>query len=250
MSVPETALILAAGFGTRLRPITNETPKALVEIGGRPMIEYPIRMLAAAGVQRFVINLHHLGDLIRNTLGDGRRFGVRIDYSPESSILETGGAIRHARPLLGTEQFIVANCDALIDVNVPALCEMHRQKNALATLVVRKDPDAHRYGPLDLDRTGRIRRFLGHPKEIETALETFMFCGVHVLSTEIFDWMPPEEVFSITQDVYARAHRANRPLFGFQHKGYWRDPGTLESLAATRQDIETGRFQPSFVTPL
>src|SRR5262249_15603361 len=97
---PRKAMVLAAGLGTRLRPITDTIPKPLVEIDGRPMIEYPLRMLAAAGVREVVVNLHHLGDAIRAALGDGARYRVRIHYSPEDPILDTGGAIARARRLL------------------------------------------------------------------------------------------------------------------------------------------------------
>lgn len=247
MSVPGTALILAAGFGTRLRPITDHAPKALVDVGGRPMIEYPIRMLAAAGVTRFVINLHHLGERIREALGDGRALGVAIAYSAEDPILDTGGAIRRARPLLGGGDFLVANCDALMDLDVRALAALHRREGALATLAVRRDPDAHRYGAVELDPAGRIRRFLGTPEVVEGPLETFMFCGVHALSPAIFDWMPAREIFGITRDVYPRALAAGEKLLGWRHDGYWRDLGTPEELAAARSDLTESRFLPPFV---
>src|SRR5207302_6853614 len=100
MRFPRKAMILAAGLGTRLRPLTETTPKALLEIGGRPMIEYPLRMLAAAGVEEIVVNLHHLGEQIRVMLGDGDRYGVRIHYSPEEPVLDTGGALVRAKALL------------------------------------------------------------------------------------------------------------------------------------------------------
>ncbi|MGH7818468.1 MAG: nucleotidyltransferase family protein, partial [Candidatus Binatia bacterium] len=228
MSVPRHAMILAAGLGTRLRPLTEQVPKALIDVGGRPMIEYPLRMLAAAGVEAIVVNLHHRGGEIRDALGDGRRFGVRLLYSAEDPILDTGGAMVKARPMLGGGEFLVANCDALLEVDLVALAAFHEARGALATLVVRRDPRADRYGPLDLDATGRIRRFLGDPADADGTLERTMFCGVHVISSRIFDFMPSGGAFSITRYTYARAHAAGAELYGLRYEGYWADPGTPE----------------------
>ncbi len=114
------AMILAAGFGTRLRPLTNTVPKALVPVAGRPLIEYGLFWLKAQGVEEVVINLHHLGDKIRDTLGDGRMYGLRIVYSPEEPILDTGGGIKKAQPWLDGETFLVLNCDTILDLDLAA----------------------------------------------------------------------------------------------------------------------------------
>lgn len=248
MPIPEHAMILAAGFGTRLRPRTDERPKALIPLGGRPMIEYPLRMLAAGGVRRIVVNLHHLGEQIPPALGDGRRFGVRIEYSREDPILDTGGALVRARPFLGEGPFFLVNCDALLDVDLTALWELHERHDALATLVVRRDPAAARYGPIDLDEEGRIRRFLGKPETGAGPLERRMFCGVHVLSPGIFERMPEAGAFSITRDVYARAHAAGAPLYGFRYDGTWYDLGTPAAIDAAEWDLAQGNFRPSYLT--
>lgn len=244
---PRTAMVLAAGRGTRLRPITDSVPKALLDVGGRPMIEYPLRMLAAAGVEDVVVNLHHLGGLVREALGDGGRYGLRIRYSPEDPLLDTGGAIRRARPLLGEEDFFVVNCDALLDVDLRALAAMHAERRALATLVVRADPAAERWGAIDLGGDGRIRRFLGRPASAPGPLERRMFCGVHVLSAAIFSFMPQTDAFSITRDVYADAVERGAELFGFSYGGYWLDLGTPEALEGARTDVAGGRFLPGFL---
>jgi len=247
MRFPRKAMVLAAGLGTRLRPLTDATPKALLEVGGRPMIEYPLRMLARAGVVEVVINVHHLREQVRAALGDGSRFGLRIHYSAEDPILDTGGAIARARPLLDGEPFAVANCDALLDPDLAAAWALHRREDALVTLVVREDAEAERYGALDLDPSGRVKRFLGQPAPISEPLERRMFCGVHLMSPRIFANMPARPVFSITRDVYAALVRQRAPIFGFDHRGYWRDLGTPQSLDAAREDLERGRFAPSFV---
>jgi len=247
MPFPKKAMVLAAGLGTRLRPLTETIPKPLLEIGGRPMIEYPLRMLAAAGVEEIVVNLHHLGDAIRAALGDGTRFDVRIRYSPEDPILDTGGGIALARPFFDGEPFVVVNCDTLLDVDLEALWRTHQANAALATLVVRADPLADRYGPLDLDASGRLRRMLGKPADVDVPLERFMFAGLHVISPEIFAHMPTTSVFSITRDVYVPLVERGAALHGFHYEGYWRDLGTIDALSRARDDVALKRFAPAYL---
>src|SRR5262245_7817085 len=112
------AMILAAGFGTRLQPLTNTTPKALVPVAGRPLIEYGLLLLKSQGIAEVVINLHHLGGKICSTLGDGRIYGLHIAYSPENPILETGGGIKRAQSFFKGETFIVLNCDTILDLDL------------------------------------------------------------------------------------------------------------------------------------
>lgn len=240
-------MILAAGRGRRLRPLTDTVPKALIEVGGRPMIEFPLRMLAAAGVERIVVNLHHLGEQVREALGNGERYGVRIEYSPEEPILDTGGALVRARRLLGGDPFFLVNCDILIDPNLSELWALHATRSAVATLVLRTDPDAERYGAIDIDTSGQIRRFLGKPQRAEGPLERHMFCGVHVISPRLFEFMPTGGTFSITRDIYPRAHGAGALLLGYRYGGYWKDLGTPERLEEARRDLAAGRFQPSYL---
>jgi NDP-sugar pyrophosphorylase family protein len=247
MRFPRKAMVLAAGLGSRLRPLTDTAPKALLEVGGRPMIEYPLRMLADAGVAEVVVNVHHLAEQVRAALGDGSRYRLRIQYSVEDPILDTGGAIARARPFLEDAPFAVANCDALLDPDLAAAWALHRREDALVTLVVREDPAAERYGALDVDPQGRVRRFLGQPAEVAGPLERRMFCGVHLVSPRLFAYMPAREVFSITRDVYAELVRQGAPIFAFDHRAYWRDLGTFASLDGAREDVARGRFAPSFV---
>jgi NDP-sugar pyrophosphorylase family protein len=247
MRFPRKAMVLAAGFGTRLAPLTDRVPKALLDIGGRPVIEYPLRMLAAAGVEEAIINLHHLGEKIRAALGDGTRYGLRIRYSPEDPILDTGGAIVHARSLLGGEPFAIANCDAVLDPDLEEVWQLHERREALATLIVRADPQAERYGAIELDSVGIVRRFLGKPADVDACLERRMFCGVHILSPAIFEHLPAARVFSITRDLYVPLVVSGALLCGYDYQGYWRDVGTPDGLSATREDVATGVFEPAYL---
>ena len=145
------AMVFAAGFGQRLRPVTNHLPKALVPLRGRPMIEYPLRLLAHSGITEVIINLHHLGSKIEAALGAGERLGLRIRYLKEQELLDTGGGLYRARKLLEDDTFLVINSDVLIDLPLKDLVAYHRRKHAAATLVLREDDQAEQFG-LDFPR--------------------------------------------------------------------------------------------------
>jgi len=233
------AMILAAGFGTRLRPLTDRTPKPLVPVAGFPMIAYPLTLLRAAGIKEVVINLHHLGEQIREALGDGSRYGVSIEYSVEDPILDTGGAIRKARSFLDRGTFVVLNSDMICDLDLSEAIAHHRRHGALATMVLRPDPEAARYGVIEIDAETRIRRFLGRPEHVEGPLTPLMFSGIHVFEPAVFDYMA-EGHFSITRQTYPAMLEKNSPLYGYVFRGYWRVVDTHDGLAAGREEIEGG----------
>jgi len=228
-------MILAAGFGSRLRPLTDSVPKPLIEVGGYPLIAYSLALLRAAGIHEVVINLHHLGEQIRAALGD-EAYGVRIIYSPEDPILDTGGAIRQAERWLAGERFVLLNSDMVIDLDLRALLAWHAQRGGLATMVLRPDPDAARYGVIEIDAAQRVRRFLGQPREVKAALMPFMFTGVHVFEPRVFDYLGHGS-FSSTRQTYPRMMAAGEPLFGYVFDGYWRVLDTPDGLADGRRDL-------------
>ena len=154
------AMVLAAGQGTRLHPITDSRPKALVPLAGRPMIEYALLLLRHYGIGEIIINLHHFGEQIEDRLGDGQQLGLNIMYSKETELLDTGGGLLKAKAFLQDGSFIVINTDALIDLNLAEVIAFHKSKNAAATLVLRPDENAEQYGSMDIDEHGRICRFL------------------------------------------------------------------------------------------
>jgi NDP-sugar pyrophosphorylase family protein len=233
------AMILAAGFGRRLRPLTDHTPKALINVGGRPLIAYPLALLRESGIREVLINLHHLGDQIRSALGDGRLYGVSISYSHEDPILDTGGAIKKAQPFLDGDTFIVINGDTLIDLSLREVIEFHRRAAAVATMVLRPDREAAHYGIIEIDRERRVRRFLGRPANVAGALEPLMFTGVHVFEPALFDFMG-EGRFGITTATYPALLAAGAPVFGHRFEGYWRVLDTHEGLAEGRWDVVRG----------
>lgn len=233
------AMILAAGFGSRLRPLTDRMPKPLVRVGGHPMIAYPLAILREAGIREVLINLHHLGAQIRDALGDGSTYGLSITYSEEDPILDTGGAIKKAEPFLREDTFAVLNSDTVLDLRLADVVAEHRRLGALATMVLRPDRDAARFGVIEIDATRRIRRFLGRPAAVEGTLTPLMFAGVHVFEPAVFSYMEHGR-FGINASTYPRMMAAGCPLYGFPFSGYWRVLDTHAGLAEGRVELEDG----------
>ncbi len=235
------ALVLAAGLGTRLRPLTLTTPKPLVDVCGRPMIAYALDLVRSVGIVDVAINLHHLGDHLRAALGNGDAYGLRLHYFEEDPILDTGGGIANARPFLDSDRFVVLNSDTITDVDLAAMIERHESRRATATMMLRPDPETERYGAIEIDETQRIRRFLGRPApdldaEAADRLEALMFGGVHIFEPRVFDYME-SGVFSITRETYPRMLAAREPLIAYVHRGFWRVLDTPEGLAAGRDAV-------------
>ena len=244
------AMVLAAGQGTRLRPLTDTQPKALVPVGGRPMIEYCL--LRHYGIRDIVINLHHHGEEIENRLADGRRLGLQISYSVEPELLDTGGGLLKAKPFLQDGTFIVINTDVLIDLHLDHLLEFHQKQQAAATLVLRPDTDADQYGSMDIDERDRICRFLETrmPMQSPVPVRKLMFTGVQVLEPKVFDYMDTEtgaHKFSTTRQTYPRMLAAGQPLYGFCFDGFWQDLGTAERIRQAEHSLDVGGARLHFL---
>lgn len=233
---PARGMILAAGLGTRMRPFTETIPKALIEVGGRPLIDYALRTLAAAGIREIVINLHHLGEQVRARVGDGSPWGVHVAYSEEPELQGSGGGIRQARRLLGDGTFVALNADTLAGVELTPMLAEHGRRGAVATMVLRKDPRIDSFGAIGIARDGRIRRFLEHSAPGGAQVDLFMFTGVQILEPRVFDFMP-EGPFSITEITYPRMLAAGEPLFGARFDGPWLTVGTPDELTHAENEL-------------
>jgi MurNAc alpha-1-phosphate uridylyltransferase len=209
------AMILAAGRGERLRPLTNHTPKPLLEVAGRPLIEHLISALASAGFHDLVINLAYLGEQIRAHLGNGRAFHARIEYSYEGpEPLETGGGIRQALPLLGDEPFLVVNGDIATDF---PFARVRRQPQALAHLVLIPNPPHHPQGDFAL-HAGKVA---------ETGGNRYTFAGIGVYHPALFADLTPGR-FALAPVLRAAMPRG--AVSGELYRGFWMDIGTAERL--------------------
>jgi NDP-sugar pyrophosphorylase family protein len=238
------AMVLAAGYGRRLAPLTDTLPKPLMTVGGHPMLAHVLRFLQHGGIEEVVINLHHLGERIEAAVGDGRAFGLRVHYSHEPEIRDTGGGIKQAEPWLAGEPFVVANGDSLLDLALGDVLRSHRARSGVATIVVRPDARAAEYGLLELDADDRLRRIVGLPAgPVPEPLRPFMFPGVHVFEPEVFDWMDPGAAFSVTRVTYPRLLAAGRRVYGYATTARWITIDTPEALAAADREARRTPFR-------
>jgi|YNPBryulayer2012_1023412.scaffolds.fasta_scaffold02788_3 Nucleoside-diphosphate-sugar pyrophosphorylase involved in lipopolysaccharide biosynthesis/translation initiation factor 2B, gamma/epsilon subunits (eIF-2Bgamma/eIF-2Bepsilon) len=201
------AMLLAAGFGTRLFPLTLDRPKPAVPVLGRPLITYSVEYLVRSGCCELVINLHYKGEAIRAALGDGAAFGCRIAYSYESDeILGTGGALDHARLLLNpTETFVVMNGKLITTIDLQAALATHRRQHALATLILKPNLHWEPFSIVQVDHTGAIRGFAPPSAAVLPSTPPLFFTGIQILEPEIFDYIPRARFSHTTTDVYPRA---------------------------------------------
>ncbi|HAW59962.1 MAG TPA: hypothetical protein DCW86_00630 [Actinobacteria bacterium] len=251
MRRPMRAMILAAGLGTGLRPLSYQRPKALFPVANRPVIEFVIRLLKRHGFNDLVINMHYLPNKIVEYLGDGSVLEIKIDYSFEEELLGTAGALRKVRKYLEEGTFLVINCDVLTDVDLSGALEFHRERQALATLILIEVEDPSSYGMIGVDDRGRIGSFLGRS---EVALKYAVYGGICFLEPEIFELIPPGRS-GLGDVVFPGLLREERPFFGYLApapptggEGYWLDVGTLERYRQANWDILEGRFKA--VAPL
>lgn len=234
------AMILAAGFGTRLGGLSDERPKPMLPVADIPLIRYTIALLAGHGIRELVVNLHHRPEAIADELGDGSRLGVHIVYSREETILGTGGGIRRALPLLGEEPFLVINGKIIFDVDLDAVLAHHRASGARATLVVRPDEEAMKWGAIDAPpEGGPIRALLG--------VGPHMFTGVQVLEPELVARLPDDDTpRCIVRDGYVRWLNEGVPLEAFVAPGYFMEHSTPERYLEGNINIVRGLAKLSY----
>ena len=243
------AMVLAAGLGKRLRPLTNERPKALVEVGGRTLLEITLTRLRAFGVREVIINAHHFADAIAEFLAVKRNFGMRIEISREEVLLDTGGGLKKAGWFFqeggSQEPFLLHNVDVISTIDLGSMAEQHAKNEALATLAVQKRKTSRL---LLFDEQLQLcgRRIVGNQQDEivreGSNLMTLGFAGIHVISPRMLTMMDEEGVFSII-DVYLRLAGKGEKIRGFRaDEYYWRDLGKLEQVEAANRDYAEKRF--------
>jgi NDP-sugar pyrophosphorylase family protein len=228
------AMVLAAGLGTRLRPLTNARPKALVEVAGRALLEITLRRLASFGICEVIVNVHHFADLIVEYLRKNDNFGMRIEISREDVLLDTGGGLKKAAWFLeDSEPFVLHNVDVISTIDLARMVRFHQENHALATLAV-QDRKTSRY--LLFDEEGRFRgRQAGKGPGLA-------FSGVHVISPRFLGMMSEEGVFSII-DSYLRLARQGEKILAYRaDEYYWRDLGKAENVVQAEKDAAEGVF--------
>ena len=216
-------MVLAAGLGTRLRPLTYEITKPMVPVLDRPVMEHIIELLARHGFEEVIANLHYFEQSIREYFGD------RIAYSYEPELLGTAGGVRQCADFFGAEPFLVISGDALTDIDLQALTARHREAGGIATLSVKQVADTREYGVVLHDREGRVTGFQEKPNPDE-ALSDLGNCGIYVFEPAIFDYFPKRPFADWAQDVFPALLAADVPFHIHQVREYWNDVGSLAEL--------------------
>jgi NDP-sugar pyrophosphorylase family protein len=242
------AMILSAGYGTRLWPLTEDRTKPAIPILGKPLVGYVAEYLARYSYDEIVVNLHHRPESVRRALGDGSKFGVRLQYVEEPEILGTSGGIDNARALLDGETFIVVNGKIITDIDLNAAMETHRRMRALATLVVLPNPSCERFSIVKA-KAGVLLGFGGMPAPADFVEEPpLMFTGIQILEPAIFEYIPRGVFSHSTTDVYPQAVAKGERIALHVAEGHWHELSTiqryldisLELLSHTGTDISRG----------
>lgn len=243
------AMVLAAGLGTRLRPLTQTTPKALLLVNGLPLITYSLRLLKKHNVRDVLINLHHLGGLIEKELGNGKKFGLKISYSYEPQVLGTGGGIKKGRSFFGNGPFLIINSDILIDINLTEFLRFHRKKKGIATMVVRPREADSQYTPITKGRNDRILHIGKNDQEADQKrkVQSVSFTGVQMLEPAFLDFIPDQREACVIREGYFPALEAGKKVFGFLYEGYWNDLGTLDRLRQAEHDLVSRKTTLSYL---
>jgi NDP-sugar pyrophosphorylase family protein len=237
--------ILAAGFGTRLWPLTEDRTKAAIPFLNRPLINYSVEYLASHGIRDIIVNLHHQPESIRAALGDGSKLGVKIEYSVEDEILGTSGALDRVRQSLLDDDFVVINGKIVTNIDLRLVIDHHRKQNAIATLVLKENSALEHFSIVEVDERGWITRFAGFPDSVQsqvaagesgyagagtigrTGSAPLMFTGIQVLSPRIFEYVPRGCFSHSTIHVYPEAIAAGEAVVGHVSAADWYEMSTV-----------------------
>ncbi len=234
------AVILVGGEGTRLRPLTLSTPKAVVPVVDRPLLRYQLDLLAQAGVDEVVFSVAYQPDKIRAVFGTGDGTALRIRYAVEETPLGTGGAVKNAEGHLDSTT-IVFNGDVLTDVDLPAVIARHRAAGASASIVLTPVPNPAAYGLVEADEHGRVQRFIEKPDPAQITTNRIN-AGIYVIETATLELIPPAVKHSIERGFFPALLARGDHVEAFVHEGYWIDIGTPEKYLQVHRDVLRRRF--------
>jgi mannose-1-phosphate guanylyltransferase len=246
-------MVLAAGLGTRLRPITYAMPKPMVPVVNKPVMEHILRLLARNDFTETIANLHWFPELIEGYFGDGSACGVELTYSREEQLLGTSGGVRNVAEFLG-DSFLVISGDALTDIDLGAMREFHESHDGIATLATKRVEDTSQFGVAITGADGRIQGFQEKPEPAE-ALSDLANCGIYMFRAEIFDFFPapgaskaagaadPPGFADWAMDVFPRLLEGDVPFYSHEIEAYWNDIGNLEELRGGTLDALEGAVE-------
>ncbi len=232
---------MAAGLGTRLRPLTYDVPKPLVPVANRPVIAHILRGLSAHGFDDIIANLHWFADSVRAELGDGSEHGVTLEYRHEEELLGTAGGVRNVADFLTEpgEPFVVMAGDALTDIDLQALMAAHREAGGVATLACKRVKNVSELGVVVTGDDGRVLGFQEKPDPAE-ALSDLANCMIYAFSPEVFDYFPGDPVIDFAKDVFPAMLDHDVPFHAHAIDGYWNDVGSIPEFVQGNLDVVQG----------
>jgi len=233
------AVILVGGEGTRLRPLTHNTPKAMMPVLNTPFLVHVLHHLARHQVTEITLAQGYLAQPIEGYLGNGRQFGVKLSYVAEDTPLGTAGAVKNAEKHVD-EAFLVLNGDIFTDLDITAMIEYHRQRKATATLALTPVEDPTAYGLIETNAEGRISRFLEKPKP-EEITTNMINAGTYVLKPEILKQIPPQTKVSFEYEVFPQLLAQGKPIYAYPSPAYWMDMGTPAKYLQLHRDLLSGK---------
>jgi mannose-1-phosphate guanylyltransferase len=237
------AMVLAAGKGTRLLPLTGEIPKPMAPIAGKPMIQHIFELLAKSGVEEVHVNIYHLAETILRSYGEKTRVNdMTVDFSREQDLMGTAGGVKRIADRFDG-RFVVIMGDALTDVDVRDVVAFHEERAAIATLTLKRVTDTSQYGVVELDSEKNILNFQEKP-EPHKAISNLANTGIYILEPEVLEYIPEGTFFDFAKDVFPRLLEAKEKFVGYDEGGfYWSDVGTLEAYRAAQQDVLLGKVR-------
>ena len=231
-------ILLVGGFGTRLKPLTNQTPKPMLPVGGLPVTERQLLAAKKAGINTVILATSYLSEVFTPYFGDGSKWGMKLLYAVENEPLGTGGAIRNAGALVdfadSDEEFVIFNGDVLSSHNISAQLDFHRANSADATLHLIEVADARAFGCVPTDSTGRVIDFL---EKMENPVTNAINAGCYVFNASVISQIPEGKIVSIERETFPQLVKSGRPVYGYSEQSYWLDIGTPAALFQGSRDI-------------
>ncbi|MBK6291940.1 MAG: NTP transferase domain-containing protein [Candidatus Kapabacteria bacterium] len=235
------AVIMAGGFGTRLRPLTMSIPKPMVPVANRPMMEHIVELLKRHGIRDVVSLLYFQPEHITEFFGEGTAHDISMRYMLAEADFGTAGSVKNAESFLD-ERFIIISGDVLTDIDIEKAVAFHEERGAMATIVLTRVPQPLQYGIVMTDDNGRITRFLEKPSWGEVFSDTIN-TGIYILEPDVMDLIPPKTEFDFSKDLYPLMLQKGLPLFGYVADGYWKDIGNLHEYQLAHDDVLAGRVR-------
>lgn len=239
------AVILVGGEGTRMRPLTCNTPKPMVPILNRPFLEHMVAYLKSHGIDDIVLSMCYLPDRIRSYFGDGSAFGVKLAYVVEESPLGTAGGVKNVEAHLDNEPFFVFNGDILTDLNLTAMWSFHKEMGAKVSIALTPVEDPTAYGVVETEADGQVKRFIEKPSW-DAVTTNMINAGTYILNPEVLSSVPKNEHYMFERGLFPLLLQQGDPVYGYPSDAYWIDIGTPQKYMKVQHDLLTGRVPTTF----